>query len=347
MYRSIYQGVFFMLKKTKQVLAVALLANMALLNITAKNAPDVSSDVTKNVPVKKMSIEEFKTDALQLGQAACFFNTPGEDPYFNVIHTDVNETKVIKCGCYDEATNKNRKIKNAIDFENIVPLRFTLWGYGGNYKHDMKYDGCRNKSAVGTLLAETLLPKEEYKGKMFIDEYKQNIPMFWVLRNVEELRALRTYLLKNFIAENIVPTKKTLLVLKIKDDPEFKTVNEEDKAFLDTYFEMFPTTDQEIKKFFETNKQLMIERNYDMGGSKPKMVGETALQGAFREIEKYYKDFEFKKLAILVGGVLATKIIYDFISAEINAGKEKTIQKITGNENEKTFTGALLAYLWG
>jgi hypothetical protein len=333
-----------MLKKNK-ILAIALLANMTLLNLGANDIPEIPplEPEEQKIPVTikhHMSIEEFKNDALKLGQAACFFNTPGEDPYFNVIHTDVNETRVIKCGCYDETINQNRKVTNAMDLENITPLRYTLWGYGGNYKHDMKYPGCRYKSPVGTVLSQTFLPTESYQGKIFIDEYKQHIPMFWVLRNIDELRALNTYLLKNFTEESIVPEKKTLLILKLQDDPELKTVDENDKAFLETYFEIFPTTDKEIKEFFEEMKKLMMERIADM--KDPKMVGETLLEGIFRQVEKKYEDFEFKKVAMYCGVFFATAIVFDFIKNEISDARKILLQKLGKDEKATSLTKILV-----
>ena len=75
---------------------------------------------------------------------------------------------------------------------------------------------------------------------------------------------------------------------------------------------------------------------------KCKKLINTKLISLNRNIEKFYNDFEFKKLVILVDTFVATKIIYDTISNEINNGRKKVIQKISKNPKAESIIGALM-----
>ena len=330
-----------MFKKIQNIIKATLLCSIMLPNLFTQNSEesvDLSLKDDLKINVEKNELKKIKKDALRLGQAACFFTTHGKDPYFKVIYTDVDESKVIKCGYFDEESGQNKYIEKPKDLENIIPLRYLLNGFGGNYKIDTKYPGER-KTLLGKTIETLLLPNCKYEGTIFIDEYKKNIPMFWILNNVEELRALSTYFLKKFTEDGFVSEKKTLLVLKIKNDPELETLDETDKEFLKTYFDIFPLTDKDVKKFFRDCREDMLDYS---NLTNPKYIDETAIQGTFRNIEKFYNDFEFKNLVILVDTFVATKIIYDTISNEINNGRKKVIQKISKNPKAESIIGALM-----
>ncbi len=296
--------------------------------------------------------EEVKQNALELGQPACFFNTNGEDPFLTILDPSTRETKIIKCGYQDPETEKQSQIKKAEDLENLAALRLTVNGFGGNYKYDVQYRGAR-KSVVAETLAKVILPNKTYPGTPLVDEYKKNIPMFWVLKNVEELRAISVYMIKNldeklpapeeeniYKEENLssdneifVPKEKTLLILKILNDKNLETLTDVDKEFLNTYFEVFPLTDSELKEFFQDKNQMLIDTGFNIGGSSPKRVGETISQGIFRDTEKFFKDFEGKKLAMYLGGVIVLGAVYDFFKDEISAFRKNTIKRYLGTES--------------
>ena len=282
--------------------------------------------------------EELKKETLILGQAAFFLNTNGPDPFINVLKPDIDEVSIIKCGCKDPETETTRHIKNTDDLQNICVLDETVNGFGGNYKSKKKYAGER-KSIIGKALD---IISDEYPGTILIDEYKKNIPMFWVLKNVDELRAIFTYMAKKFEEEKFSPTKKNLLVLKIQNDPTLETLSKDEKTFLDAYFEVFPLTDKDVKEFFEQNKRLMLDMNNNIGRSNPKYIGETAIQSITRQTEKFYKDFEAKHIIILIGVFVTTKIILDFISNEIADGRKMLIQNTTGDTKSSSFLGAFI-----
>ncbi|MBD3231281.1 hypothetical protein GF322_01330 [Candidatus Dependentiae bacterium] len=287
--------------------------------------------------------ENVKNSALKLSQAACFFNTNGDDPFLIVLDPSIRETKIIKCGCFDSNTQVPRQIKTENDLKNLIPLRLTINGFGGNYKYDIKYPGER-KSMVGSLLASTILPDIKYKGALFIDEYNAGIPMFWVLKNINELRSLIKYFNKN-LEQNPMPKQKNILVLKFLNDPNLETLTEMDKQFLNKYFELFPLTDKDLKNFFENRNNMLIDTNFNMGNSKPKRIGESILQGIFRQAESFYEDFEAKKIAILIGAFIAITFIHDTIKDEtkkINQYRKNGFKKLFGDE---TITGAFANFI--
>ena len=332
--------------------------------------------------------EEVKESALELGQPACFFNTNGEDPFLTILDPSTRETKIVKCGYQDPETGKQSQIKKAEDLENLAALRLTVNGFGGNYKYDVQYRGAR-KSMVAETLAKVILPNKTYPGTVLVDEYKKNIPMFWVLKNVEELRAISVFMIKNLnesiIAEvteeneelNIykeetlndsegkeealkteeisspekeeifVPKEKTLLILKIIDDKNLESLDETDKEFLNTYFEVFPLSDKDLKEFFQDRNQMLIDTGFNIGGSSPKSVGETISQGIFKDTERFFKDFDRKKIAILLGGYFTFKIAECLLADEWNAVKKRVQNFRKDHFEADSFLDAFISWCTG
>ena len=308
--------------------------------IIEENAPNISvvqNDKNLHVQIKENDNTLFKQEALKLGQAACFFKTQGEDPYFTVVRPDIDENYIYKCGCIDPLTGNARHIKNTDDLESIYVIEQLINGFSGNYRYKMKYQGER-KSYIGKFL-ESCISEEKYPGKILIDEYKKNIPMFWTLKTTDELRSILTYMINNFEEEEFKVNQKTLLVLKIDADPELKTLDETDKQILNAYFKLFPLTDKDVKEFFENSKKIILEGNSYM--HDPKYVGETVGQSVLRQTEKFYKDFKGKDIAIIIGCLITYKLIDTLLENEIKGIKESVHSKFKDKTGSSTIVGAI------
>jgi hypothetical protein len=294
-------------------IAALLLAGITSLNVYAVENEQVNTpatptevqptqEVTPAPKAQKTSsrkkTDKFKQETLSLGQGACIFCTVGKDPYIKTIKPDIDELKVIKCGKSISKT-ANQKVKNPQDLEYLSPLCITTLNYGGNTKSVVKYRGDR-EAFVGRALEYILLPLETYTGTLLVDEFKANIPMFWILNNVDELVAIKNYFEKNLSPE-FVPSQKTLLVLKINSDQKLETLDKDCKTFLSKYFEIYPLTDSDVMAFFGKTLESISSTSFDMEGSNPLYVGETIMQSIFRQVEKGSKRFQAKDIIIAFG----------------------------------------------
>ena len=315
-------------------------------NITANNTlkpQRIASNNTEEVItidrndldfVKK--IQKHKKELLTLGQNCLFLLTQGKDAFINVYQPDINSYKVIKLGYYNEEINSNNHLTEAEQFENMIVLSEMTNVYSANIRVQKKYPGDR-ESVLGEKLANIFFSENEYKGKILIDEYKSNIPMFWVLNNVEELRSIAKYITKNI--ENATNKEKPLLVIKILNDPKLETLIQKDIEFLNSYFNICSIQDPEVKEFFENAKENMFDRGSNM--SSPRYKGETVLESVFRQTEKQFKEFKTKDWAVIAGVFVFSNILY----SELKDGIDYTLEKARGGE--RTFTRKILKKLFG
>lgn len=296
-------------------LSILMLMSMLALTSYAADTNQSTKELTRDALVETFKKEAFKP--------VCFFITVGKDPYLKVLKPDITEIKTIKCGCTKE--NCPTAITSASDLENLIPLRLTILNFGANTKLDVRYRGDR-EAVAGKILERIFLPAETYKGKILLDEYKENIPMFLILKTTAELQAIRNYFIKNLGAE-FVPTQKTPLVLKINDDANLEKLEPADNEFIEKYFERFMPTDPEVKAFFENSMATITDNCFDMNSSDPLHVGESAIQSIFRQVEKLYKKFDAKDIAIVAGVTFLGTIILDQLRDEIRCIREKTFGK--------------------
>lgn len=292
------------------------------------------------------NLTTFKEKALRLGQPCCFFSSYAEEPfaekepYFNILRRDAEQFQVIKCGFLNPKTNKNEYIKSPEDFENITPLKTTTAYFGINFQHEIKYEGER-QTLVSKALEKLFLTEEKSSYKILVNECKKNYPIYLHLKDIKEFRAISAYLLKNFLEENFAPKEKTLLVLKIENDPDLETLDETDKEFLQKYFELFPLTDPDVKEFFEKNKEFLSKMRFDMIKSNPVFINESGLQGMLRQADNYYKEFRPTQILVVIGAFIAI----DILANEISDGVKKLTQGITGGSS--SLTGALINKIFG
>ncbi|MBD3273375.1 hypothetical protein GF385_03450 [Candidatus Dependentiae bacterium] len=303
----------------------------------ANNNSDESIFITKENFGLEKEINEYKNEILTLGQNSLFLIAPGKDPYVNIYQPDVDTYKVIKIGYKDKKTNKNYHIKKPEQFENIVVLSEMTNIFSANIRMQKKYSGDR-ESKLGEGLANVFFSKDTYEGKILIDEYNKNMPMFWVLNNVEELRAIKKYLNKNVSLENkdlsFLSKEKPLLVLKVLNDPKLEKLTENDTNFLNSYFNLFSLQDSEIKSFFEKAKEAMINRGFDM--AHPRYKGESILESVFRQTEKQFKEFKAKDWAVVGGVFIFSNLVY----SELKDGIDYSLEKL--RNGEKSFSRKLL-----
>lgn len=324
MKKSLLSSLFLMICLiTSNIIATNILTPQRL----ASNNTEEAISISKTDLAFVKNLQDKKKEVLTLGQNCLFLLTPGKDPYINIYQPDLDSYKVIKLGFHDEETNKNDHITSAKQFENIIVLSEMTNIFSANIRMQKKYPGDR-ESKLGEALSNIFFSKDKYKGKIFIDEYKKNIPMFWVLNNVEELRSIAKYITKNLI--DIETQDNPLLVIKILNDPKFETLLQEDVEFLNSYFNICSTQDPEIKEFFEKAKKSMLDRGFDM--SSPRHKGESILESVFRQTEKQFKEWKSKDWAIFGGVLLATKILYNPIKTELNDGWNYLETKARGEE---------------
>lgn len=269
------------------------------------------------------NIQDHKKELLTLGQNCLFLLTPGKDAFVSIYQPDVDSYKLIKLGYYNEKTNSNNHLTKPEQFENMIVLSEMTNIYSANIRVQKKYPGDR-ESVLGEKLANIFFSENEYKGKILIDEYNKNIPMFWVLNNAEELKSIAKYIIKNIV--DTTNENKPLLVIKILDDPKLKTLIQEDIEFLNFYFNICSLQDPEIKEFFETAKENMLDRGSNM--SSPRYKGETVLESVFRQTEKQFKEFKTKDWAIIAGVFVFSHILY----SELKDGIDYTLEKARGGE---------------
>ncbi len=282
------------------------------------------------------NIQDHKKEILTLGQNCLFLLTPGKDAFVSIYQPDVDSYKLIKLGYYNEETNNNNHLTKSEQFENMVVLSEMTNIYSANIRVQKKYPGDR-ESVLGEKLANIFFSENEYKGKILIDEYKSNIPMFWVLNNVEELRSIAKYITKNIA--NTTNEEKPLLVIKILNDPKLETLIQKDIEFLNSYFDICSIQDPEIKEFFENAKESMLDRGSNM--SSPRYKGETVLESVFRQTEKQFKEFKTKDWAVIAGVFIFSNILY----SELKDGIDYTLEKARGGE--RTFTRKILKKIFG
>ena len=306
-----------LIKTTKTL----MLCSVLTLNISAKEEEIKPVELVVSVLVKPKvdHKQEFKQKTLFVNQSALFFTTLGKDPWIKINKENRDEI---------------HSLQLSKDLENPTVLRKMVNGIGGNYKEDRKYFGQRT-NIIGKGIEYLLFQNSQYEGTILVDEYKEQIPMVWNLKNAQELEAVCNYLAKHFEEKNIKTTEKTLLILQLENDKNLKTVNAETSAFLNKYFEIFSATDEDLMKFFKKSKELIID---SPGKLKDPDKNETILEGIVREVEKANNKFKAKDVAIAIGAVIAAKLSFDFagkVSQEAGKFKEGICTKIFGKDKDK------------
>lgn len=214
------------------------------LNYAAAQAELLYTDVTKR--------KEFTT----IDQRNAKFVSIGK-PFMVKHKPALDEIDLVFCGWYDEKNNDVNPYKKSIDLENMVPTRFTAKFVDTNVKIDRVYQGFRESFTEqlieGMLRALQLYPHLAYEGTLLVDEYIEAIPMKWVLNDINDFKALKNYLIKKFTENHVqISQEKPLLLIDfVKKEQAF---DEEDIAFLNTYYATLNPNDNQAKAFFKDLK---------------------------------------------------------------------------------------------
>ncbi|MBX9830456.1 hypothetical protein K2X40_00720 [Candidatus Babeliales bacterium] len=290
-----------------------LFALSAALFMSTLSAYDVQA-LMAGRELSEESRKQFKT----LDQSFCFFKTISEDPYMITFYPGKNEIVTVACGTTDKAQGP-RRAKKAADLENLVAIRNTVIFADPGLKLDQKFRGYR-KTVVGKFLDDALktisfLPDRKYSGSVLVDEYQTGMPMKWVLRDMQDFRAVRTYLEKKFDTM-VLPSKKPLLVLEITDSLDLfenarglEGLSQADVDFLETYFELADPANPEVCAFFKACQEIFMETQHKF--SSPKVVGRSFGEIVFDAIEKRSDDFKAVDYAGAIIATLATMILFD------------------------------------
>jgi len=258
--------------------------------------------------------EEFK----KVDQSFMFFKTFGKCPYAMHYDPAINQLSYTFLGCLDTKTENIVLPRKGAQLATLIPVRFTQKFLDANVQIDRKYSGYREtfigKSLEGGLKALGVMSDHQFEGSFMINEYKNAVPMKWVLRDMTDLKGLITYLKAKFTEENIVPTKKPLLLLEIVNNTN--ALDAADLEFLNTYFEILDPLDSNVKAFFSACQDTL---NDAMDVSKDaKYVLESFSEMVLRDIEKGDQEFKGKELAVkmvvLVAAAFTTALIVDVLT---------------------------------
>jgi len=272
--------------------------------------------------------EEFK----KVDQPFMFFKTFGKCPYAMHYDPAVNQLNFTFLGSYDAKTDAVVYPRKGKDFETLTPMRFTQKFLDANVQIDRKYSGHR-ESHAGKALEKFLkyfgiIHDHQYEGSFMLNEYKLGVPMKWVLRDLADLKGLIAYLSKKFTEEGIIATKRPLLLLEMVQDAD--KLDQNDKEFLNMYFELLDPYDINVKAFFSDCQKTLLDV---MDLSKDaKNVLETYTEMVFGGLEKENHEFKGKefaaKITTLVLAAFTTVMIIDIISEMVTkplTGKVKGV----------------------
>ncbi|MFA5075072.1 MAG: hypothetical protein WC436_03115 [Candidatus Babeliales bacterium] len=261
-------------------------------------------------------------------QNVCFFNAVNKDPIISIFDKDAKKIKIIVCGCKNTNSNSNSKIKEDSDIARLTSIETIELLYTINKKTEHIYDGKRKGFGKGLekVLCLTQVDNQNY----LFDELKRNAPNSWTLNNAEQAKYLKEYLEKSITKENFVPIQKTLLLLKVVDDPELKTLDKDVKEFFEKFYDMYTlsntsTTNKDIKEFFEKIEQEFYDKCVDMGGSSPEHINESVRESILMQTEKNFKKFDGAQLAALCGVFITTTWIGSEIREAIAVTEKRLI----------------------
>ena len=262
---------------------------------TTKDIADYSND----------TIVFQKNYAFMLGQNVSEFTTLGKYPTLTTYKPAYNECYITLLGFKDENSQQGRVIKNVLELKNLIALRQIGLYPAINKKMDKKFKGYREK-VIGKTLEKLLLPTNVYKGTPLVDEYKEKTAFWWTLKDINELKAIAIYMLKNLDDAPVNPDSRPYLVLTIKEDPTLSNLDETIIQFLNEYFQLLDPKDPNVVDFYMQSKKYIFEIMTNMGQSNPDYLNETTIEAIFRNVEKYYKEFDSQKI---ITAIITTMLI--------------------------------------
>jgi hypothetical protein len=296
-------------------LCTSLLANETVETEEVATPVVIEESVTEHVvekPAKKQSLIKMYPEIFSRGHILVL-NSIG-DP-------DATQVKLFNPDCAEIYAYNCAKEKDCPECgkwdKDAKVTRATKRVYGSGVKIDKKYKGHR-KHFWGLALQELLGIAGEYNGTILIDQYKQYPMWNVILKDRVELNNLLDYLQRNLEAKGKKSfDKKPILLLNLKGDPYLETLEIEDKARLNFYFEVVDYADNKTVEFFRNSQITMDEIIINFEAGKPHYVGENMRERIMRELETLLSDFEVSKMAPKLGFYVAVGITGVFFATYI------------------------------
>ncbi len=175
-----------------------------------------------------------------------------------------------------------------------------------------------------------------------VSEYKNQMPMWWKLKCLHELKNIILYLKTKFEEMNVAPIPTNLLLITLENEcstfslsqnspcPKYELPTQEDVNFLNSYFSL-AITDAKIKVFTNSNKKMLEDLDrYNLLNLKS---GKDNLMVA--GIKWLYKNAEAKDMLLLM---LFFKFLNTYTLFDKNFAKEMIckISKIKKNNEQQT-----------
>lgn len=282
-----------------------LLSTCLLIAISASAAQD---------PLLTYGPNDSLQHKLPIGTPSCEFNSIGKYPSFTTVKTIEKEIRIFLCGTQSKETGKRGVVKNESDLENLIVLR-KMTDIGGWFKKEnVKYEGWRKEAPIGNIIEKILLPKRHFEDEAdhaIISAIKRNSVIILTLQNNNWLKGFAANMLKSFIEADFNPTKKSLLVLNLIDDPKLETIDATSREFLTTYFELVDPTNNDIKEFFKDQQTRFFDIKSNMSHCN-KYIDENLREGVIRTLEKHFEDFKIKdNLGKIIIAFLTIEMLYN------------------------------------
>lgn len=154
------------------------------------------------------------------------------------------------------------------------------------------------EAALGILLERILGLSKQFTGNVVADQY-QNFDIWKVLlKNREELAALVNRVEKEIAATNMQVSRKPVLYIDLKQDPQGLTLTANDMDLVKKYFEPVDLTNDTQTALHINNLVIKLDEFKTTVNSQAKIYpGEGLRKGMLRRMESFCDDFEASKIA--------------------------------------------------
>ena len=262
---------------------------------------------------------------------AVFKSVGAKFPY--MLRYDPAENNFTSVMCGTDIDGSPRLAKKEQDLVALVPVRRTVKALDACVQVDRKYAGFR-ESYIGCMIAGLLtltgiLPQEEYPGTFLVDELTDGVAMKWVLRNVEEFKAVRQYLENKIAEKGLTFAKKPSLLIDIRKGGA--NLDASDYAFLNAYYTLVSPTDEPTIEFY--NKAIAIMTDITTCGIDFGNAAEGFGIKFMRLIEKDCSDFKIpewcadgaKVVVTALTTAILMKLFNDYVSTPAQAKAKNAV----------------------
>ncbi len=224
--------------------------------------------------------------SLALGRI-CVFETNSKIPYVEVFLPDRCAYSKVECSHH---------------VEQLTPTRCTRLNLGANTIQRIQHT--TSKIPLLGRINLLLWNSSKYDGTLLADEYHQGLPMWWRLRNAKDAHELITYLRKEFQTDGLIPLSEKVFLYISFSHPNEKLLDE-DTEFLNNYFTLIDSNQNNIVAAFIQNNNAMLREIRDSENCNPVPVNETLLERALRILEKTINKLESRDITIIIIAAMA------------------------------------------